>query len=143
AGALPQSVRAGRVVRAELSPDGHLIAFALAERNRVVLVGTARFPLGEPTVLAELALAPETRAPVLADLAFAHDGRTLWVVAGDTPESKPLGPQPTRVFALRVHPEARGAGMLGLARTIAVDVAADPVRLSTGPSLPLARAGAV
>jgi hypothetical protein len=138
---LPPAVRAGRVVRAELSPDGRHLACALAEGNRVVLVDLGRLPSGDAAIVADLALAPEARAPVLADLAFAHDGRTLWVVAGDTAESKPLGPQPTRVFALRIKDGP--LGKLELARTVAVDGAGEPARLSTGRSLPLASGAAV
>jgi hypothetical protein len=136
--ALPPAARAGRVIRAELSPDGRLLALALAEGNRVLLVDTARLGDGDAAITADLPLDRETRAPVIADLAFAHDGRTLWVMAGDTVESKPLGPQPTRVFALRLHD-----GKLALARTVTVEKAAEPVRLSTGRNLPLSSGAAV
>jgi hypothetical protein len=135
---LPPAVRAGGVTRAELSPDGRVLALAVAAENRVLLVELARLGLGDAAITADLPLDRETRAPVIADLAFAHDGRTLWVMTGDTAESKPLGPQPTRVFALRVQD-----GKLALARTVTVDRAAEPVRLSTGRSLPLASGAAV
>jgi hypothetical protein len=137
---LPPLVRAGKVVRAELSPDGQLLAFALGNGNRVVVAQTDRLASGDAAVRAELSLDRETRAPVLVDLAFAHDGRTLWAVAGDTAESKLLGPQPTRVFALRV---GEGGHKLELARTVVVEVAGQPARLSTGRSLPLASGAAV
>ena len=133
---LPPAVRAGRPVRAELSPDGRALAVALAEGNRVVLVDVERS--GEGAITSEVALDRETRAPVIADLAFAHDGRTLWALAGDTAESKPIGPQPTRVFALRI-----GGGKLTLARTVTVEAAGEPARLSTGRSLPLSSGAAV
>src|SRR6185436_2544420 len=135
---LPPAVRAGRVVRAELSPDGLLLALGLAEGNRVALVELSALDAGDAAITSQVALDRETRAPVIADLAFAHDGRTLWVLAGDTAESKPMGPQPTRVFALRIT-----GGTLTLARTVAVEQAAEPVRLSTGRSLPLASGAAV
>jgi hypothetical protein len=138
---LPPLVRAGRVTRAELSPDGRLLAFALAEGNRMVLAQTSRLAAGDGAIVADLSLAADTRAPVLLDLAFAHDGRTLWVVAGDSAESKPLGPQPTQVFALRVRDGA--SGRLELARTVAVQPAGEPARLSTGRSLPLSSGAAV
>jgi hypothetical protein len=136
--ALPPAARAGRVTHAELSPDGRLLALALADANRVLLVETGRLGAGDAAITADLALDRDTRAPVIADLAFAHDGRTLWVVAGDTAESKPLGPQPTRVFALRI-----AGDKLTLARTVPVEGAVEPGRLSTGRSLPLASGAAV
>jgi hypothetical protein len=137
---LPPAVRAGKVLRAELSPDGRLLAFALAVGNRVALAETELLSSGDAALRAELALDRETRAPVLADLAFAHDGRTLWALAGDTTESKLLGPQPTRVFALRV---GEGGRKLELARTVTVAPAGEPARLSTGRTLPLASGAAV
>jgi hypothetical protein len=137
---LPPVVRAGKVQRAELSPDGRLLAFALGEGNRVVLAEVARLGAGDATVVSTLVLDRDTRAPVLVDLAFAHDGRTLWVAAGDTAESKALGPQPTRLHALRV---GEGGRRLELARTVAVEAAGEPGRLSTGRTLPLASGAAV
>lgn len=133
---LPPSVRRGRVVGAELSPDGTFLAFALAEGNRVLLADRARLATsgGDNAIIGDVALASESRAPVIVDLAFAPDGRTLWVLAGDTESSRAFGPQPTRVFALRVNPDA--GTHLSLARSVTVDAAA-PVRLATGRGLPL------
>jgi hypothetical protein len=135
---LPPAARAGRVVRAELSPDGRGLALALAEGNRVLLVDTGRLDGSDAAVTADLSLDRDTRAAVIADLAFAHDGRTLWAMTGDTTESKSIGPQPTRVIALRIN-----EGRLTLARTVAVEGAAEPARLSTGRSLPLASGATV
>lgn len=137
---LPPAARTGRVVRAELSPDGRLLALALGEGNRVALADTERLAAGDGALLGTVTLDRETRAPVVADLAFAHDGRTLWALAGETAESKALGPQPTRVFALRV---GEGGRKLELARTVTVEVAGEPGRLSTGRVLPLASGAAV
>jgi hypothetical protein len=140
---LPPAARAGKVVRAELSPDGRRMALALGEGNRVLLVELARLGAGDQAIRGDVALATDTRAPVLVDLAFAHDGRTLWVLAGDTAGSAPFGPQATRVFALRVTPEAAGGAALALARAVTVAGAVSPARISTGRSLPLASGAAV
>jgi hypothetical protein len=81
--------------------------------------------------------------PVLADLVFAPDGRTLWVVSGDSVESRPLGQQPTRVIALRIGRGADGTPTLEPARSVAVPAAGAPSRLATGRTLPLASGAAV
>jgi hypothetical protein len=47
-----------------------------------------------------------------------------------------MGPQPTRVFALRLV-RTGGGIKLDAARTVTLDAAADPARISTGRSLPL------
>jgi hypothetical protein len=138
---LPAALAAARVRRVALSPDGRQLAFCLAEGNRVALVEIGRGP-GEPAV-AELALVPEARVPVLVDLTFAPDGQTLWVAAGDTAESHRLGPQPTRVFALRIRRTENGSPVLEAARSVAVPLAGDPTRLATGRALPLSSGAAV
>jgi hypothetical protein len=135
-------VRAGPPVRADLSPDGKQLAIALGSGNRVALVDVDR--LGGPEAEAvELALAPDMRAPVIVDLVFAHDGQTLWVLTGDTARSQPLGPQPTRVFAVRIGLAVGGRRTLESARTVTVARAEKPARLATSRSLPLASGAAV
>jgi hypothetical protein len=136
---LPAALKAARARRVALSPDGRQLAFCLGEGNRVALVDLAR---PEPSMV-ELALDPEARMPVLVDLAFAPDGQTLWVVAGDTAESRPLGPQPTRVFALRIGRDAAGALTLESARSVTVPAAGEPSRLTTGHTIPLPSGAAV
>jgi hypothetical protein len=130
---LPRGARAARPV---LSPDGKSLALAFAD-NRV---GVLELDRG---LFTDVALAPEVRAPVLADLTFAPDGQTLWVAAGDTEGSRPLGPQPTRVFAVRVGQGGDGRPTLEPARTISVAGAAAPTGLAAGRSRPLASGAAV
>ncbi len=131
---LPPVVAGAGVRRADVSPDGKLLAIAVVARNQVFLLDRAR--TGRDAVVASLALAPEVRAGVLVDLAFSPDGGTLWVLSGATDESRPMGPQPTRVFALRLV-RTGGGIKLDAARTVTLDAAADPARISTGRSLPL------
>jgi hypothetical protein len=126
---LPRGARSARPL---LSPDGKSLALAFSAENRVAIVDLAH------GLVTDVALAPETRAAVLVDLAFAPDGQTLWVAAGDTAESRPLGPQPTRVFAIRLGHGADGRPTLQPARTIAVEAASAPTGLATARSLPLA-----
>src|SRR6185369_9038901 len=91
--ALPAGVRDARVVAAELAPDGKALAALTADGNRLVLLDLV--PRGKAEMVAELALAPETRVGILIDVAFSPDGQTLWVLAGDTAASRPIGPQAT------------------------------------------------
>jgi hypothetical protein len=139
---LPPALAAARVRRVALSPDGRQLAFCLGQGNRVALVDLGRDPRARPAIV-EVGLAPETRGPVLADLVFAPDGQTLWVVSGDSAESRPLGQQPTRVVALRIGRAADGAPTLEPARSVSVPAAGDPSRLATGRTLPLASGAAV
>lgn len=144
--ALPASVLQAGVRRAALSPDGRFLAVAVAERNRVVLLHVDRLDASRAGIAADLALAPDVRAAVLVDVAFSPDGDTLWVTSGENADSKPLGPQPTRVYAVRVRRESRDAQdgvKLELARTVTLDEAAPPVALLTGRSLPTASGAAI
>jgi hypothetical protein len=139
---LPPALAAARMRRVALSPDGRQLAFCLGQGNRVAVVDLGRDARPQPDV-AEVALVPETRVPVLADLVFAPDGRTLWVVSGDSTESRPLGQQPTRVVALRIGRAGDGALTLEPARSVSVPAAGEPSRLATGRTLPLASGATV
>ncbi len=135
---LPPSLRKARPGRVEMSPDGALLAFTTAVRNEIFVVDVAQLgAAGDRAVLATLALEPDVRAAVLNDIAFSPDGRTLWVVSGDNAESRSIGPQPTRAYALRVNRDRAGL-RLDLARTVTIDSAVAPVRVSTGRTMPLA-----
>jgi hypothetical protein len=134
---LPRAVARSRVRRVALSPDGVRLA-VLTDGNRVALVDLRG---GDDP--AEVAPIPEARVPVLVDLAFAPDGGTLWVVAGDTAESRALGPQPTRVFALRIARTEGGGVALERARVVSVPAAGEPTGLATGRTLPLRSGAAV
>jgi hypothetical protein len=143
--ALPTWLRGDRVQGASLSPDGRWLALALAQKNRVVMLDADRLlGEGEPR-LAELALVPEALAPVLVDLTFAPDARTLWVLSGGTQENRSLGPRATEVHAVRLQGHPGDGKKLGLerARVVLIEGADRPVALSTGRNLPLASGSAV
>lgn len=122
--ALPDDIRRGQPLVYRLSPDGATVAVALGDGNVVALLDAETLQ-----VRARVVVEPDQRLPVVADLAFSIDGATLWVLAGDTADSLPGGPQATRVHALRVG--GRGT-TLTVARTVAVEGAQRPARLSTG-----------
>ena len=84
-------------------------------------------------------MAPDARLPVLVDVAFAPDGRTIWAVIGDTAKSRAVGPQPTEIAAVRIEPPtaAGGAPTMAVARRVRIEDAESPVRLSAGRAIPL------
>ena len=128
----PAEVAKAGMVRAALSPDGRGVAVG-TEDNRLVLldVGTP----GAVAVRAALDVAPGARVPIIADVAFAPDGRTVWLALGDTTKSLAVGPQPTEIVAVRVTPGA--SPQLAVARRVTVTEAARPKRLSAGRARPL------
>src|SRR5262245_5450446 len=87
--ALPADIRGAHIVAADLSPDGKLLAIAMAEGNRVALLDLGS--RGKATVAGEVSIAPDVRESVLVDVAFSPVGDTLWVLSGDTPRSRPAG----------------------------------------------------
>jgi hypothetical protein len=119
-----------------------LLALAVGDGN-AVLLADLQTPGRAVAISAELALAPRVRAPILVDLAFAHDGRTLWVLAGSTAQSHPLGPQPTEIHALRVGAGRAGGVSLDLARSMLLPGAGAPAALAATRSLPLASGAAI
>jgi hypothetical protein len=140
---LPAWVRGKGRLRAALSPDGKHLALALAERNRLVVLAVDELrPAHEPR-RAELSIVPEVLAPAIADVTFAPDGRTLWLVSGVTAESKTLGPQPTRVHVVRVQSSADGTPELSRARVVDLAAATQPVAIVTGRAQPLASGAAI
>jgi hypothetical protein len=82
-----------------------------------------------------LDVAPGARVPVIVDVAFAPDGRTIWLALGDTAKSRAVGPQPTEIVAVRVTPGA--SPLLSVARRVTVGGAERPARLSAGRARPL------
>jgi len=134
---LPATIPRGQIVVAALSPDARLLAVALEAGNRLVLLDLRRE--GPASVMGEVALAPEARVPVIADVAFSPDGRTLWAALGDTAKSRAVGPQPTELVSMRIDRAASGEGRppLAIARRVRVDEATAPVRLNTGRTIPL------
>src|SRR5262249_28067525 len=73
--ALPAEVRDARIVSADLSPDGKLLAIATEEANRVVLLDVSA--RGKAAVVASLSPLPDVRESVIADIAFSPLGDTL------------------------------------------------------------------
>jgi hypothetical protein len=140
---LPAAIHSGGVAAAALSPDGRVAAIGVQDGNRVTLVDL-RQP-GIASIVADLAIAPEARVPVVVDLAFAPDGGTLWVVLGDTPKSLAVGPQPTEIVAVRIGPPGAsgGAPTMTVARRVRIEEAEAPVRLNTGRAIPLASGASI
>ncbi len=128
---LPPAVRAAGPRRVELSPDGKLLVFCVAEGNQILVVEVADLALGDRAVVTKLALEPGVRVPILSDLAFAADGKTLWVVSGDNSGSAVAGPQITRAYGVRVVRQKDGV-KLRLARTANIEAAGNPVRIHAG-----------
>jgi hypothetical protein len=138
----PPEVRAARVAAADLSPDGKRLALASEEGNQVTLLDVAAH--GRAAVAATLAVLPDVREGVIADVAFSPTGDTLWIAAGDTPRSRAAGPQPTQVFAARVEANPAGGPVtLALARSLTLPDAEAPARLATGRVVPLPSGSAI
>ncbi|HXT96347.1 MAG TPA: IPT/TIG domain-containing protein [Polyangia bacterium] len=139
--AFPQAVRDAKVVAADISPDGKLLAVATEAGNQVVMLDLG--PAGHTPVAGMLAVAPEIRESVLADVAFAPGGDTLWVLSGDTPRSAAVGPEPTELRAVRLRSDAQSMANLTAARVVEIAEAAAPVGLGVGRALPLASGAAI
>jgi hypothetical protein len=135
----PAEVRDAHVVASDLSPDGRLLALASEAGNRVTLLDlTTR---GRATIAATSSVLPDVRESVIADVAFAPFGDTLWIATGDTARSRAAGPQPTQVFAARVTEEPPVT--LTVARVLTLPDAEAPDRLSTGRTIPLPSGAAI
>lgn len=139
--AFPQAVRDARVVAADISPDGKLLAVATELGNQVVMLDLG--PSGHTPVVSMLPIAPEVRESILSDLAFAPAGDTLWVLSGDTPRSKAVGPESTELRAIRVRSDAQSMANLTAARVVEAAGAAAPLGLGVGRALPLASGAAI
>ncbi len=133
---LPPALRAAHPRRSQVSPDGKLLAFLAGDKNQIILVELAALgPAGDKAVVATLLLEPTVAAPILNNLAFSADGKTLWVVAGDNAESQVAGPQATRVYAVRVSRQKDATIKLRLLRTVTLAGATNPVHITTGRGL--------
>jgi hypothetical protein len=139
--AFPQAIRDAKIAAADISPDGKMLAIATEIDNQVVVLDLG--PAGHTPVGSMLPIAPEVRESVLSDLAFAPAGDTLWVLAGDTPRSASVGPQPTELRAVRVASDPRTLVNLTVARTVEIGDAAAPGRLGVGRARPLASGAAI
>jgi hypothetical protein len=139
--ALPKELRSAGLAAADVSPDGKLLALALETSNQVLLFDlTAR---GNAPVVATIPILPAVRAGVLVDCAFSPAGDTLWVLSGDTPRSRPTGPQPTELRAVRLNTGSDGITHFDIARVVKVGNASAPGRIAVGRALPLASGAAI
>jgi len=138
---LPKDVRLAKIVAADLSPDGKLLAIATAEGNRVVLLDLVRG--GRAPVAGSIAVLPDVRQSTLVDVAFSPTGDTLWVLSGDTARSRPAGPQPTELRAIRLGASPESLANLDIARVVRIEGAMDPARMTLGRALPLASGAAI
>jgi hypothetical protein len=139
--AFPQAVRDAKIVAADVSPDGKLLALATEAGNQVVMLDLG--PAGHAPVAATLAIAPEVRESVLCDVAFAPAGDTLWVLSGDTPRSAAVGPEPTELRAVRLSSDPQSLIKMTPARVLEIGEAAAPLGLGVGRALPLASGAAI
>jgi hypothetical protein len=139
--ALPKEVAMGKIVAADVSPDGKLLALAMESDNQVVLLDLG--PRGRAPALGTIPILPEVRASVLVDVAFSPVGDTLWVVSGDTPRSRAIGPQPTEVRAIRLTGSAESLAQLKVARVVNVEGATEPARLGVGRARPMVSGAAI
>ena len=139
--ALPKELRNAGIAAADVSPDGKLLALALESSNQVLLFDSAA--RGKTPVVATIPILPDVRAGVLVDCAFSPAGDTLWVLSGDTPRSRPTGPQPTELRAVRLNTASDGAAHFDVARVVKVGNASVPGRIAVGRALPLASGAAI
>jgi hypothetical protein len=139
--ALPKDVKLAKIVAADLSPDGKLLALATAEGNRVVLLDLV--PRGTAGVAGAIAVLPEVRESTLVDVAFSPTGDTLWVLSGDTAASRAAGPQPTELRAIRLGASPESLANLSIARVVKIEAAMAPSRMTLGRALPLASGAAI
>ncbi len=139
--ALPQEILDGRIVTADLSPDGKLLAVATEVGNQVFLLDLG--PRGHAPIVAVLPIAPEVRESVLCDVAFSPAGDTLWILSGDTPRSLPSGPQPTELRAVPLSSDPQRLARLAVTRVVGVAAAGTPGRLGVGRALPLPSGAAI
>jgi hypothetical protein len=139
--ALPKDVRLAKIVAADLSPDGKLLAVATADGNRVVLLDLV--PRARAAVAGAIVVLPDVRQSTLVDVAFSPTGDTLWVLSGDTARSRAAGPQPTELRAIRLGTSPESLANLDIARVVKIEGAMDPSRMTLGRALPLASGAAI
>ncbi|HXJ20378.1 MAG TPA: hypothetical protein VMT03_09100 [Polyangia bacterium] len=138
---LPREVRDAGIAAADISPDGKLLAIATESGNQVVVLdlGTP----GRAPIAGALVVLPDVRESVLCDLAFSPGGDTLWVLSGDTPRSRAVGPQPTQLHAVRIGSDAQSLAHLAIGRVVTVPDVGHPARLGVGRARPLASGAAI
>jgi len=111
---LPSAIE--RVGALALSPDGKLGVLLAPPRNEIVPIGLT--DPNRPSLGEALALLPDERVPLVADLGFSPEGNEVWVVAGDNREALIAGAHPARLLvatatggalSLRSNEEIAGA----------------------------------
>jgi hypothetical protein len=127
---LPEGVMRGRVVAAEIDPEGLMLALLLAEGNRLTAFDVRRPETPKPLTTVEVI--PDARVPLVRDMRFSIDGETLWIVSGDNLLSLGAGPQPTRLTAVKLmpSPQQRGPRLISVWRTLPVPGATAPLALT-------------
>ncbi|HEY3354872.1 MAG TPA: IPT/TIG domain-containing protein [Polyangia bacterium] len=127
---LPEALVRGRVVAAEIDPDGQLFALLLADGNRLTAFDVRRPEAPKP--LTTVDVVPDARVPLVRDMRFSIDGETLWIVSGDNLLSLGSGPQPTRLTAVKLMapPQKQGPRLISVWRTLPVPGATAPLALT-------------
>ena len=87
---------------------------------------------------------PDVRESVLVDIAFSPAGDTLWVLSGDTPRSRPIGPNRRELRAIRLASNRRRRGRSSTSPVWSASGARSSRRARpVGRALPLASGGAI
>jgi hypothetical protein len=134
---LSEPVSKAGVVAAAIDPDGKLLAILTARGNQVRLFDVSNPK--EHNLVTTIDVLPDTRAPVVRDLQFSVDGETIWVVSGDNAESLAIGPQPTKLTAIRLPPPPeKGPRVISVWKTMPVPGATAPLGLAVSRGQPLA-----
>jgi hypothetical protein len=89
---IPLPLRSRSFKKVALSPDGATLAVLADDRNELLLFDS-HIPAKLPAAKA-VPLMPDARVPLVADLAFTLDGRSVWVIAGDSKASLASGHRP-------------------------------------------------
>lgn len=141
---LPQVLK-GNLVAADMDPKGTLLAALMSKSNKVVLYDVSR--TNTMRKVTEAAVMPKATAPLLKDLRFSVDSKTLWVLSGDNPRSQARGRFPLRLTAMKIqlHQQGRGKsyGVLSIWRTLNVPHRAAPVTLTVAKGQPVASGATV
>jgi len=136
---LPQELL-GELVAADMNPEGTLLAALVSKANKVILYDVSK--ANTLRKLTEIAVLPIGFAPLLKDLRFSIDSKTLWVLSGDNPRSRKLGRFPLRLTAMKIELQQRGRaksyGVLSIWRSLDVPYQAAPVALTVANGQPVA-----
>lgn len=123
---LPQELVAGGPAKLALDPAGQTVAVLLRQTNEVAFVDVA--DPTKPALRGKVAVLDNERLPLVRDLRFAADGRSLWVLVGASAASAQAGDQPTRVVVLALSDKgeatrAADVTLPGVGAPVALDLA--------------------